>query len=73
MSNPSATSPPVRVSDARHALQHLGYDVLATTVPRLEVYSRSFGGPIADAGRDLRRQVARELVKRCAPPCRVRS
>ena len=61
------------ISDARHALQDLGYDVLATTVPRLEVYAQSFGMPVADAGCDLWRRVARELVSRCAPPCRVRS
>jgi chromosome partitioning protein len=61
------------ISDARHALTDLGYDVLATTVPRLEVYAQSFGGPIADAGRDLWRRVARDLIARCAPPCRVRS
>lgn len=61
------------ISDAREALLDLGYDVLATTVPRLEVYAQSFGMPIGDAGRDVWRHVARELVSRCAPPCRVRS
>ena len=61
------------ISDARQALQDLGYDVLASSVPRLEVYAQSFGMPIADAGCDLWRRVARELVSRCAPPCRVRS
>ena len=61
------------ISDARHALTDLGYDVLATAVPRLEVYAQSFGLPIPDTGRDAWRQVARELVARCAPPCRVRS
>ena len=30
------------ISDAREALQDLGYDVLATAVPRLEVYAQSF-------------------------------
>jgi chromosome partitioning protein len=60
-------------SDARQALQDLDYDVLATAVPRLEVYAQSFGMPIADAGCNLWRRVARELVGRCAPPCRVRS
>ena len=57
----------------RRALQDLGYDVLAATVPRLEAYAQSFGMPIPDTGRDVWRQVARELVSRCAPPCRVRS
>jgi len=57
----------------RQALRDLGYDVLAATVPRLEVYAQSFGLPIPDAGRDVWRRVARELVSRCAPPGRVRS
>ena len=35
-------------TDAREALQDLGYDVLATAVPRLEVYAQSFGMPIPD-------------------------
>jgi hypothetical protein len=61
------------ISDARQALQDLGYDVLAAAVPRLEVYAQSFGLPIPDTGRDSWRQVTRELVARCAPPCRVRS
>ena len=61
------------VSDARQALQDLGYDVLAPTVPRLEVYAQSFGMPIAGAGCDVWREVARELVSRCAPSCQVRS
>ena len=47
--------------------------MLAATVPRLEVYAQSFGLPIPDAGRDVWRRVARELVSRCAPPGRVRS
>ena len=38
------------ISDARQALQDLGYDVLATAVPRLEVYAQSFGLPIPDTG-----------------------
>jgi chromosome partitioning protein len=61
------------ISDARQALQDLGYDVLATAVPRLEVYAQSFGMPISDTGCDLWRQVVRDLVERCAPPCPVRS
>jgi chromosome partitioning protein len=60
-------------ADARQALQDLGYDVLATAVPRLEVYAQSFGLPIPDTGRDVWRQVARDLTARCAPPCPVRS
>ena len=61
------------VSDARQALQNLDYDVLATAVPRLEVYAQSFGMPIADTGCDVWRQVARDLIERCAQPGLVRS
>ena len=61
------------ISDARQALQDLGYDVLATAVPRLEVYAQSFGMPILDTGCDVWRQVVRDLIERCAPPCPVRS
>jgi chromosome partitioning protein len=61
------------VSEARHALQELGYDVVPTTVPRLEVYAQSFGLPITDTGRDVWRHVARDLIARCPQPCPVRS
>jgi chromosome partitioning protein len=61
------------MSDARQALHDLGYDVLPTAVPRLEVYAQSFGLPIPDTGCDVWRQVARDLIARCAPPCPVRS
>ena len=60
-------------ADAREALQDLGYDVLPTMVPRLEVYAQSFGLPIRQAGCDIWRQVARNLISRCAPLCSVRS
>jgi len=60
------------VADAREALTGLGYDVLATAVPRLEVYAQSFGMPVPDTGREVWRHVARELSGRCAPPCPVR-
>jgi chromosome partitioning protein len=60
-------------ADAREALGGLGYDVLDTAVPRLEVYAQSFGLPVPDAGREIWRRVARELVQRCAPLCSVRS
>src|ERR1700733_11769342 len=60
-------------SDARQALQDLGYDVLATAVPRLEVYAQSFGMPIPDTGRDVWRRVAHELTERCTPLCSVRT
>jgi chromosome partitioning protein len=59
--------------DAREALEHLGYDVLDTVVPRREVYAQSFGLPIKQAGCDIWRRVARDLVDRCAPLCSIRS
>src|ERR1700758_4152501 len=45
-------------TDAREALQGLGYDVLQTVVPRREVYAQSFGVPIRAAGTDVWRHVA---------------
>jgi chromosome partitioning protein len=60
-------------ADAREALEGLGYDVLGTAVPRLEVYAQSFGMPIRHTGRDVWRQVARDLVERCRPLSSVRS
>ena len=59
-------------ADARQALEGLGYEVLATAVPRLEVYAQSFGLPIKQAGLEVWRRVARDLIARCAPPCPVR-
>ena len=59
--------------DAREALQDLGYDVLTAVVPRREVYAQSFGLPIEKSGCEIWRQVARELIDRCAPLCSVRS
>jgi chromosome partitioning protein len=61
------------IPNARQALQDLGYDVLSTAVPRLEVYAQSFGLPIRQAGCEVWRQVARDLLARCAPPCPVQS
>jgi chromosome partitioning protein len=60
-------------ADAREALHSLGYDVLDTAVPRLEVYAQSFGVPIPDAGREVWRRVAHDLIARCAPLCSVRT
>jgi chromosome partitioning protein len=54
-------------ANAREVLGGLGYDVLQTAVPRLEAYAQSFGMPIPDAGRDVWRCVARDLIERCAP------
>src|SRR6201989_248856 len=59
--------------DAREALEDLGYDVLDTAVPRREVYAQSFGMPLKQTGCDLWRQVARDLISRCAPLCSIRS
>ena len=59
-------------ADARQALQGLGYDVLGTTVPRLEVYAQSFGLPIPETGRHLWRRVARDLSGRCVPGADLR-
>ncbi|HTS96727.1 MAG TPA: AAA family ATPase [Streptosporangiaceae bacterium] len=59
--------------NAREALQDLGYDVLGTAVPRLEVYAQSFGMPIPGTGRAVWRQVAHDLIERCVPLCSVRS
>ena len=60
-------------TDARDALRGLGYDVLDTAVPRLEVYAQSFGTPIRISEHDVWRQVAHNLVERCSPLCSVRS
>ena len=60
-------------ADAREALEGLGYDVLDTAVPRLEVYAQSFGMPIRHTGREVWRRVARDLIERCRPLSSVRS
>ena len=52
---------------ARAALEGLGYDVLGTVVPRLEVYAQSFGMPIPARGLGVWRRVARDLTGRCVP------
>jgi chromosome partitioning protein len=51
-------------ANAREALEGLGYDVLRTAVPRLEVYAQSFGVPIPETGRDIWRGVAHDLIER---------
>ena len=60
-------------ADAREALMGLGYDVLGTAVPRLEVYAQSFGMPIRRAGLEVWRHVARDLIDRCFPAWSERS
>jgi len=54
-------------ANAREAMEGLGYDVLRTAVPRLEVYAQSFGVPIPETGRDVWRGVAHDLIERCVP------
>jgi chromosome partitioning protein len=54
-------------ANARAALEGLGYGVLRTAVPRLEIYAQSFGLPIPDAGRDVWRRVAQDLIERPVP------
>ena len=54
-------------ANARAALEGLGYGVLRTAVPRLEVYAQSFGLPIPDTGRDVWRRVAQDLIERPVP------
>ena len=49
--------------DAREALTGLGYDVLSYTVPRLELYAQSFGGPVPP-GDPVFWCIARELLTR---------
>lgn len=51
-------------TNARAALEDLGYDVLQAAVPRLEVYAQSFGLPIPGIGRDVWRFVANDLLER---------
>jgi len=50
-------------ADAREVLQGLGFDVLPTVVPRLEVYAQSFGMPIRRAGCGLWQKVADDLIQ----------
>jgi len=58
---------------AREVLEGLGYDVLRTAVPRLEVYAQSFGVPIPEIGREIWRGVAHDLIERCVPLGKVQS
>jgi chromosome partitioning protein len=60
-------------TDAREALQSLGYDVLDTAVPRLEVYAQSFGMPIRRTGLEVWRRVASDLINRRSPAWSDRS
>jgi chromosome partitioning protein len=55
--------------DAREALTDLGYDVLSYTVPRLELYAQSFGGPVPP-GDPVFWCIARELLTRAKETAR---
>src|SRR5215472_4989048 len=59
-------------ANAREALEGLGYDVLRTSVPRLEVYAQSFGVAIPETGRAVWRDVAGDLIERRIPLGKVR-
>jgi chromosome partitioning protein len=60
------------IANARDVLEGLGYEVLHTVVPRLEVYAQSFGLPIPETGRSVWRDVAGDLNERCVPLWKVR-
>ena len=60
-------------TNASEVLEGLGYDVLRTAVPRLEVYAQSFGMPIPELGRGVWRGVAHDLIERCIPLGKVPS
>jgi chromosome partitioning protein len=49
---------------AREALEGLGYDVLRTPVPRLEMFAQSYGAPVLTIGMDIWRNVATDLLHR---------
>lgn len=50
-------------TDARDILTEQGFDVLTTTIPRLELFAQSFGGPVDAAGTAFA-DAAAELIKR---------
>ena len=60
-------------ANAREALDGLGYNVLRTNVPRLEVYAQSFGLPIPKTVRGVWRHVAGDLIERSFPLWKVQS
>jgi chromosome partitioning protein len=59
-------------ANAREALANMGYDVLRTAVPRLEVYAQSFGLSIPETGRGVWHDVAGDLISRRVPLGKVR-
>lgn len=50
-------------ADAREALTERGFDVLSTHIPRLDLYSQSFGSPVTVKG-SAYMDLADELIKR---------
>jgi chromosome partitioning protein len=50
-------------ADARESLATLGYHVLDYTVPRLELYAQSYGGPVPE-GDPIWQGITRELLAR---------
>jgi chromosome partitioning protein len=50
-------------ADAREALTERGFDVLSTHIPRLDLYSQSFGSPV-DVKGSAYMDLADELIKR---------
>jgi chromosome partitioning protein len=51
-------------AEARSALEAAGMEVLRTTIPRLELYAQSYGGPLLALGADIWRNVATDLLNR---------
>jgi chromosome partitioning protein len=51
-------------AEAKTALEDAGMDVLPTTIPRLEMYAQSYGGPVVLPPGDPWTDVARDLAHR---------
>jgi chromosome partitioning protein len=49
---------------AREAFGSMGFDVLHTLVPRLEIFAQSYGAPLLAVGADVWRNVATDLTHR---------
>ena len=49
---------------AREAFGSMGFDVLRTFVPRLEIFAQSYGAPPLAVGADVWRNVATDLTHR---------
>jgi chromosome partitioning protein len=53
---------------AREAFGSMGFDVLRTLVPRLELYAQSYGAPLPLAGADIWCDLAIDLINRAETP-----